>query len=224
MNFASYFPLLSSTAVNYWPAHENYSSSPARSSFASILHNQLNTPLHTSGSNISSSSQENKESLFLYPALASSYFQPNHQVNHTPASAASFEQQPPLVENDVKQMIEAAADKYNVDSALITAVIEQESNFDPHAKSYAGAMGLMQLMPATANYLNVYDPYDPAQNIEGGTKYLKEMLERFDGNKTLALAAYNAGPGNVEKYQGIPPFAETEQYVPSVLNKMQTYV
>jgi soluble lytic murein transglycosylase-like protein len=112
--------------------------------------------------------------------------------------------------------ITAAAQRNGLDPALLKALVRQESNFDPGATSPAGAMGLTQLMPATAAGLGVTNPSDPAQNLEGGAKYLKQQLDRFGGDVSKALAAYNAGPGAVQKYNGVPPYAETQNYVKNI--------
>ncbi|WP_445147961.1 lytic transglycosylase domain-containing protein [Baekduia sp. Peel2402] len=119
--------------------------------------------------------------------------------------------------------ITAAATKYGIDPALLKGLIRQESNFNPNAKSGAGAQGLTQLMPGTAAGLGVTDATDPAQAIDGGAKYLKQQLDRFGGDASKALAAYNAGPGAVAKYGGIPPYAETQNYVTKVLGYAAEY-
>lgn len=128
-------------------------------------------------------------------------------INHIRAKASAY-----------KHPITMYSRMYNVDAALVTAIIKNESCFKVKAHSRAGAIGLMQLMPNTAKHLQVSNPWNPQQNIQGGVKYIAEMLDLFNNNTRLALAAYNAGPANVKKYDGIPPYQETRTYVTRVMN------
>jgi hypothetical protein len=139
-----------------------------------------------------------------------------------PASPINW-QATKLYRKEFSDVIELAAEKYGIDAALVRAVIHAESGFNALARSRKGAVGLMQLMPATAREVGVSDARIPAQNIRGGVQYLAGLLVQFKNNITLATAAYNAGPGAVEKYSGVPPYAETQAYVKRVNILHQRY-
>lgn len=157
---------------------------------------ELNAP-------VSSFSQS--RSSFTTAPIASSFTQKIGQSNLT-------------TDAELDSYFKEAAATYGVDENLLRSIARAESNFNPSATSHAGAMGIMQMMPATAAECGVTDPYDARQSIMGGAQYFSKLLSRYNSNTTLALAAYNAGPGNVDKYGGIPPFEETQNYVKKVLN------
>lgn len=125
--------------------------------------------------------------------------------------------------SDLDSLIEESAQRHRLNRALIKAVIKVESNFNPRVVSVKGAQGLMQLMPVTAAEVGVRNPFDPAESIQGGSLYLRKMLDYFDSNLDYALAAYNAGPGAVRRYEGIPPFEETQNYVKRVKHYFDYY-
>lgn len=133
------------------------------------------------------------------------------------ANALQANQSQKATKSQVLNVVSQISKKHGVDEKLVQALIKQESGFNPKAKSKSGAMGLMQLMPSTAKSLGVQDPYNMVQNVEGGVKYLKSMLNKYNGNVILALAAYNAGPNAVDKYDGVPPYKETQNYVKNIL-------
>lgn len=140
-------------------------------------------------------------------------------VNESPVQHArrAAEHFVPLPEDELESLIERHAEEQSLEPRLVRAVMQVESGYNPVARSIDGAMGLMQLMPDTARELAVADPWDPEQNVRGGTAYLRKMLDRFDGDLHLALAGYNAGPEAVDRWGGVPPYSETRSYIERVM-------
>lgn len=143
-----------------------------------------------------------------------------YMAQETKAVAEQVKEPVQVSDEELASIFKEASETYGVPEELLTAMAKQESNFRADATSASGAMGIMQLMPATAEALGCENPYDARENIMAGAKYISQLLERYDGNTSLALAAYNAGSGNVAKYGGLPPFAETQNYVQKVLGYM----
>ncbi len=141
------------------------------------------------------------------------------------AEAAAIEEEEDAASEVTLQEIEShireVATRYGVSPRLVAAIIEAESSFNPRAVSRRGARGLMQLMPATASYLAITDSFDPYKNIEGGVRHLRQLIDRFNGNLPLVLAAYNAGEGAVRRYGGVPPYRETRRYVARILRRLR---
>jgi soluble lytic murein transglycosylase-like protein len=154
----------------------------------------------------------------IFGAQAKPKASPRHEKSFAKAevhvSMDSFAALPPYLAYD--DIIDEAAEKFDLDADLIHAVIQTESAYNPLAESPVGAQGLMQLMPSLQADMGVADPFDPRENIMAGSEYLKKLLTRHDGNVALALASYNAGPGNVTRYKGVPPFKETRNYVKKI--------
>lgn len=165
--------------------------------------------------NISKKKGDNGDFDALFEAETTIYASPDPYPESTARQINSYKTV--TSPEELNEYFNEASAKYGVDVNLLKAVAKAESDFDPNCTSGSGAMGIMQLMPGTAASLGVNNPYDPKENILGGAHYLSNMLNKYNGNASLALAAYNAGPGNVEKYNGIPPFEETQNYVKRVL-------
>lgn len=188
------------TAKTNTPSFEKVLQATTKSNFGTLL---LNPQLKQVNANIINQTPQTSLNNALQEVMSA---QANLSINSQTAS-----------KSQILNVVNQIAEKHGVDEKLVQALIKQESGFNPNAKSKAGAMGLMQLMPSTAKNLGVQDPYNVVQNVEGGVKYLKSMLNKYNGNVILALAAYNAGPGAVDKYDGVPPYKETQNYVRNIL-------
>lgn len=175
--------------------------------------NILPSPFMFSPEYLPGMEQRQRYSAFETPIQQAVSAYTNNSVTYNPASNNSS-----VPRTEYNDIIRAAAEKYNVDEKIIHAIIKTESNYNPNVQSHAGAAGLMQLMPSTAKEVGVTDRFDITQNIFGGTRYFSNMLKKHNGNLELALASYNAGPGNVKKYGGVPPFKETQNYIRKIMN------
>ncbi|ALC86273.1 hypothetical protein AM499_10845 [Bacillus sp. FJAT-22090] len=214
MDIQSLKTLLEINAMQTLGSVQSSQNSSNSSLFSDLLGEVLQDSGSTANSNTANSLFYNGNAPVFIPSSISI------QNDSLATTLSSFTSQG-VASSNYDEIIQHAASKYNLPEKLISSVIKQESNFNANAVSTAGASGLMQLMPGTAKYLGVTNILDPLDNIMGGAKYLRQMLNQFDGNIETALAAYNAGPGAVKKYDGIPPYKETQNYVKKVMNYFQ---
>ena len=195
----------------------------ARSRQLNAYVEKLNTPATSSnppvsfGQLLKQTQRENPD--FGLPQILAKQVTATGKTNSPYGYISNVSGNPHAEKSYILNIVSQVAKKYNIDEKLINAVIKQESGYKTDAVSHAGAMGLMQLMPSTAKGLGVTDPMNPYQNIDGGVRHLKGLLAKYKNNLVLALAAYNAGGGNVDKYGGVPPFKETQNYVKAILKE-----
>ncbi len=204
-------------------AGNSFSGFGLRNFFSSIG----NSPIPPASAGFGLTSVSNTQGLAAYAALGTPQInssvtaginQPS--IGSLPSSSTTQQYDPSFSGiSSIMPLINELAPRYGLDPKLVAAVVQQESGFSPTATSSSGAMGLMQLMPSTAKMLGVTNAYNPVSNLEGGMKYLSGLLTRYHDNTALALAAYNAGPGAVDAFQGIPPYSQTQSYVASILQQ-----
>jgi soluble lytic murein transglycosylase-like protein len=194
---------------------------PGRGTFASVLSRVQGRPAVASPSQARPTSVSNSRARMANASTAFFGASPANALQANKLSKTGAQGATGL--DAYKDLVKAAANKYGLDPSLLAAVAQTESGFNPRAQSGAGAKGLMQLMDGTARGLGISDSFDPAQSLDGGARFLSGLLKQFNGDVRLALAAYNAGPAAVKKYGGIPPYQETQRYVPKVLGQADQF-
>jgi membrane-bound lytic murein transglycosylase B len=198
----------------------NHSAENTNSLFSSLFNDELNTLSSSTTSNLSNIINVPQPTLSygetVAQILGKSFGSTVKPIMNEITEATSSSGKSTITKSDYDDIINEMANKYDVDSKLIKSIIKHESGFNANAVSHAGAKGLMQIMPSNFDSYGITNPVDPKQNIEAGTRMIKSNLRKYNGNVELALAAYNAGGGNVKKYGGIPPFKETQNYIRKV--------